>query len=159
MIKTTLKSRKFRLEVSSILPCDAEGIFDELCKTHSLHYIGIYSIRDTIFLCIHTKHSVSGNNILKIIANLGISIVSIERVHLFSGDMISEKGDKLVHGGSRVNKRKATPPTQEAETINNTTINNNDNRTINNNNINLIMVNPIGTVSYTHLTLPTICSV
>ena len=148
-----LKGRKFRLAISSILPCDAEGIFDELSKTHALHYVGIYSIRDTIFICIHAKFVISGNNLLKIMTNLGFSILNIEKVHLFSGEMVSEKGKKLVHGGSRVNKRKATPPTQEAETINNsTTINNNDNRTINNNNINLIMVNPIGMESLEHIT-------
>ena len=93
---------------------------------------------------------------MKTLRNLDINVSNVEKNVVFSGDMISEKGNKLVHGGPRVNKRKSSsPPTQEAETINNdnsTTINNNDNRTINNNNINVIMVNPIGMESLEHIT-------
>ncbi len=151
MTKPSIKGRKFSLQVSSIIPCEADGIFDELSKTHTLNYVGIYFLLEKVYLYIHTKNTTSGNNLMKIIKSLGMDITDIKANVSFRGEMMSEKGIKLIHGGPRGPKRK-NPTSRTVGTINNvnsTTINNTNNT---NNNINFIIVNPIGNESLDHIT-------
>lgn len=137
------KHRKFSLRCEIIDDIDANDLFEQMSKSYGLYYIGIYNLKDNIFIYVNLKNAIKGRNIKTFVEELGIKIHTVQLYKHLVGTIQSEKGDKFITGGNR--KRKS--PT----TINNTTINNN-NGTINNNTINVVMVNPIGHESLDHIT-------
>ena len=113
-----MKGRKFRMQIASVLPSEADCIFDELSKTHSLWYVGVYHVQNIAYLCVHTRNTVSGKNLKKMVQALGIDVGTIEGNVLFFGNIQSEKGTKLKHGGTRIIKSSGSSPrVKKARTI------------------------------------------
>ena len=144
-----MRGRKFVVSVSSPLPSEADGIFDQLSATYGLNYLGVYAVDDSMCIYVHTKNMVSGKNMKRTIVKMDIDVDDISVCLEFKGTVVTECGTLLKRGGFRERKRKA--PAQASTIINN----NNTNTTINNNtnnNINVIIVNPIGMESLEHIT-------
>ena len=72
-----MKARKYTLRVSSILPSDAEGMFDLLCKIHGTHYVGVYKTGESVTIGVHMKNVVEHSRIKKFFVTLGVKIETI----------------------------------------------------------------------------------
>lgn len=147
-----LKSRKFQIPITSILPCDAQELFTELSKKHAMVYVGVYSSDEgATAVYANFKNAVESPRITKILKSMQVEIGEITTYKNFEGDLQSEHGELFSIG--RPKKKQKTPGPQTVNNIDNSTTNNIDNSTTTNNtNINVILVNPIGMESLDHIT-------
>ncbi|CAM9530386.1 unnamed protein product [Pylaiella littoralis] len=92
------RGRKLRLDVLSIFPTDAEGMFNMLSSEYDLFYVGIYKVLDVSCMYMHSKNVLSINRLFKIIESWDIKVSNIKKCNTFTGEMISEYGKKFKNG-------------------------------------------------------------
>lgn len=149
------KARKFAVGIVSILPCEAEELYEQITATNALFYVGIYLLNEEdVYLYLHFKNAFERSRVCSIIKNLGIKIGRVSTYKKIDGEVMSQHG-KIFEKG-RPKRKKMTSRSRVVN--NNTTINNNSNNTTNiynstqHNNINIIYVNPIGKETMEHIT-------
>ncbi|CAM9530314.1 unnamed protein product [Pylaiella littoralis] len=150
----SLKSRKFKISITSILPYNATELYNELSKKHTMKYVCIYTDDDEhISVYANFNNAVVDSRIRLFMKGMDIDTGEISTYKQFEGNLQSEHG-KLFSIGRPRKRGREIPPANTVINDNSTTINNNniDNSTTNNNNINLIIVNPIGSESLDHIT-------
>ena len=101
------KGRKYWVKVSSVLPSDAEGMFEFISRKHGIHYLGIFEDECTIYIGVHLKNVLLVKKLVDIISSMDIVVESIAPTTKFVGNVFSEHGKKFVNGGARAKKTKS----------------------------------------------------
>ena len=111
-----MRGRKFAVQVSSSLDEEAEGIFNCLSLSYDIHYLGVYEVEGSIFMYVHAKNMVSGQNIKKAIEKTGIELDNISVCNEFKGEVKTEFGTKFTRGGYRERKKNHPKAKKEGST-------------------------------------------
>lgn len=105
------KSRKFKIIISSILPCTAEEIFTQISIRHKTRYVGIYDIMgDRMCIYVHLNNVLDPLNIKKIVKGMGIKIDGISTYVNIEGSVHSQHGVISVRGRPKKNTNPETLP-------------------------------------------------
>jgi len=77
-MKSVMKSRKYKIYIDSILPCDSKFLFDELNLKNAIHYIGIYlGNGDQVLVYVHFKNVIDLGKLRETMKKLSIEVKHI----------------------------------------------------------------------------------
>jgi len=99
-----MKSRKYKIYVNSILPCDSKFLFDEINLKNAVHYLGLYlGNDDQVLVYVHFKNVLDIEKLRETMKKLSIEVKHIEIYSEIKGIVQSEYGEILKRGRPTMN--------------------------------------------------------